>query len=80
MSAAWHGVIDMSNDIVNMLIMYSEPSKDEIVYNALMAVMREDGHFINCPCTNTHLYMPRSKSVQICQLLQEAIAKLQGEL
>ena len=48
---------------------------------ACEAVMREDGHYIDCPCPSDydHAHMPHSKTVHICEALQTAIAKAKGE-
>lgn len=44
---------------------------------ACESVMREDGHYDQCPCPGnySHDYMYRNPTVQICQRLQYVIAK-----
>jgi len=39
--------------------------------------MREDGHWVECPCPPgyDHKYMPHSEAVRSCVELQAAIAK-----
>lgn len=44
---------------------------------ACAAVMREDGHYDQCPCPGdySHDHMPRNATVAFCQRLQDIIAK-----
>ncbi len=54
---------------------------------ACRAVMRPDGHYRECPCSNTtwegahvdgHIFMPNNPIVNICERLRAAIAKAEG--
>jgi hypothetical protein len=39
------------------------------------AIIREDGHYLECPCTGeySHEFMPHSPAVEICKQLRFAI-------
>ena len=54
--------------------------------DAYKAIMRPDGHYVECPCTGNdsvwgqgHKHMPNNPTVAICKQLQAAIAAAKGE-
>lgn len=66
-------------------IMFKEV--DDPVYEAALdllaaceVVMREDGHYSECPCSGdySHAHMPHSHAIRTCEQLQAAIAKAKG--
>jgi len=44
---------------------------------ACKVLVREDGHYLKCPCPPgyDHMYMPHNQTVRLCTQLRAAIAK-----
>jgi len=57
-----------------------EQQRDALLALVEELLIRDDGHFIECPCPNdySHIYMPHSGTVKICARVQSTLARVRG--